>query len=206
MKRRNNPRRIAHERDPYVRQARQSGYRSRAAYKLIELDRRHRLLSPGMTVLELGAAPGGWTQVVVERVGPKGTVIAIDTLPMEPIPGVTAIEGDISEPNTRKALIEALRGKPVDLVLSDLAPNLTGIAATDQARSAALVEMAMSLAADTLREGGDLLVKAFQGAGLEELVAQLKRNFVKVQRCKPDASRDRSRELYLLARSYRVRV
>jgi 23S rRNA (uridine2552-2'-O)-methyltransferase len=198
--------RARHERDPYVRQARDEGYRSRAAYKLLELDRRYRLLRPGMRVLELGAAPGGWTQVAVRAVGSKGRVVCIDILPMQPVSGAMVIEGDFTDPGTQAALSAAMDGAAVDLVLSDLAPNISGISPADQARSIALVESVLDLARKYLCSGGNLLAKIFQGEGLDELIDRVKADFERVQRCKPRASKGRSRELYLLARSYKQSV
>ncbi len=189
-------------RDPYVRRAREEGYRSRAAYKLLELDRRHRLLRPGMTVVDLGASPGGWSQVAARRVGRRGRVVALDLLPMDPIPGVTFIQGDFREEGPLRALLEAVDGRAVDLVLSDMAPNLSGLRAVDQPRVMHLAELALELARQVLRPGGALLVKAFQGEGLDAYRDELRSCFEKVIHAKPQASRAASRELYLLALNY----
>jgi len=190
-------------RDRYVRRAREEGYRSRAAYKLLELDRRHRLLRPGMTVVDLGAAPGGWSQVAARRAGPRGRVVALDLLPMEPVPGVTFIQGDFREEGPLQALLEAVGGgRAVDLVLSDMAPNLSGLRAVDQPRAMHLAELALDLARQVLRPGGALLVKAFQGEGLDAYRDELRSCFRKVIHAKPEASRAASRELYLLALNY----
>ena len=186
-----------------MRRAREEGYRSRAAYKLLELDRRHRLLRPGMTVVDLGAAPGGWSQVAARRAGPRGRVVALDLLPMEPVPGVTFIQGDFREEGPLQALLEAVGGgRAVDLVLSDMAPNLSGLRAVDQPRAMHLAELALDLARQVLRPGGALLVKAFQGEGLDAYRDELRSCFRKVIHAKPEASRAASRELYLLALNY----
>jgi 23S rRNA (uridine2552-2'-O)-methyltransferase len=191
-----------HHSDPFVARARAEGYRSRAAFKLAELDRRHRLLRPGARIVDLGAAPGGWSQWAAERVGAQGRVVAVDLLPVPPIPGVTVIQGDFLEPATRAAVQAALGGLPADLVLSDMAPNLSGIPTVDQARALELAESALELASDCLRPGGTLLVKLFQGEGLDAYLRLLRTRFARVELRKPDASRPRSRELYVLAREF----
>jgi len=193
-----------HINDPYVQAATRAGYRSRAAYKLLEIDRRDRLLRPGMTVVDLGAAPGSWTQVVVERLGMRGAeiagrVFALDLLPMEPIAGVQILTGDFREDAVMHELARCLQGAPVDLVLSDMAPNLSGIGAADAARSAHLWELALDFALRHLKPEGRLLTKAFQGSGYSQFVEQLKRHFVHVVVRKPPASRAESAETYLLA-------
>jgi 23S rRNA (uridine2552-2'-O)-methyltransferase len=192
-----------HVTDPYVKRANAEGYRSRAAYKLQQIAEKDKLLKPGMTVVDLGAAPGGWSQVAAQAVGRTGRVIAVDLLEMAQVPGVTAIRGDFHESATLRALEEALEGRPVDLVLSDMAPNLSGIAAADQARSIALVELALEFASKHLKPEGNLLVKTFQGSGYEELVATLRRSFTQLLTRKPDASRSRSSEVYLLGKGLR---
>src|SRR5512134_763244 len=189
-----------HVADPYVRKARALGYRSRAAFKLAEIDRADRLFAPGQRVVDLGAAPGGWSQVAAEKVGPSGRVIALDVLEMAPLAGVTFIRGDFATDETLAALEAALDARPVDVVLSDMSPNLSGVAATDQARSLALCELALNFAAAHLKPGGTLLMKGFQGAGFPELLAGLRREFAAVAARKPDASRRRSSEMYLRAR------
>jgi 23S rRNA (uridine2552-2'-O)-methyltransferase len=194
-----------HLADPYVKAANREGYRSRAAYKLIEIDDRDRLIRPGQTVVELGAAPGSWTQVIVKRLSDRtgqlrGRVITLDLLPMEPIEGVQAIEGDFREEAVERALAEALGGRPADLIVSDMSPNLSGIEAADAARSQDLCELALQFAVNHLKPGADLLVKAFHSSGFSQTVHQLKRRFSAVSVRKPAASRPGSSEVYLLAR------
>jgi 23S rRNA (uridine2552-2'-O)-methyltransferase len=192
-----------HVADPYVRRARALGYRSRAAFKLLEIDTRDRLFAAGQVVVDLGAAPGGWSQVAAERTGPSGRVVAIDLLDMTPLAGVTFIRGDFTAEPVRRELERALGGRPVDLVLSDLSPNLSGVAATDSARSIALAEDAVEFAAAHLRRDGTLLVKTFQGAGFPALLRQVRARFAQVASRKPEASRSRSSEMYLLVRGPR---
>lgn len=192
-----------HVSDPYVRRARAEGYRSRAAYKLLQLDRRDRLLKPGLTVVDLGAAPGAWSQVAAARVGAAGRVLAVDLLEMAPIRGVELIRGDFRDPATLERLADALKGRPADLVLSDMAPNISGMAEVDQARSLELAQAAAEFCEGYLKPGGTLLVKVFQGTGLEEFAARLRRRFLKVAVRKPSASRSHSTEVYLLARGFR---
>jgi 23S rRNA (uridine2552-2'-O)-methyltransferase len=190
--------------DEFVRQAQALGLRSRAAFKLLEIDKRDRLLRQGLTVVDLGAAPGGWSQVVADRVGPRGRVVALDLLPIEPLPGVTVLQGDFTEQAVLDRLLVSLEGRPVDLVLSDMAPNMSGMKAVDQPRAALLAELALDCAGQVLRPGGDLLLKMFQGEGFDPLLADLRKAFDKVVVRKPKASRARSREVYLLARNYRL--
>jgi 23S rRNA (uridine2552-2'-O)-methyltransferase len=189
--------------DKYVKRARQEGARSRAIYKLEEIDRRDHLLQPGMTVVDLGAAPGGWSQYVKSRVGDSGRVLALDILPMEPIVGVEFIEGDFTEPPVLDLLLQRLQGKPVDLVISDMAPNMSGVASVDQARSMNLAELALEFSDKSLKPGGSLLIKTFQGAGFNEFYAQLRHRFEKLATRKPSASRAESKEIYLLGRGFR---
>ncbi len=189
--------------DHYVQEAKRRGYRSRAAFKLIELDARDRLLRPGLTVVDLGSAPGSWSQVLHERVGRTGTLVAVDLLPMDPVAGVTFIQGDFREEAAVEAIAQALGGKPADLVVSDMAPNLSGVESADQARSVYLAELALDFAADHLRDGGDLVMKVFQGSGLAELQKAVAGRFAKVYVRKPKASRDRSREVFLVAKGFR---
>jgi 23S rRNA (uridine2552-2'-O)-methyltransferase len=204
-KHRSNPEWLRrHVTDPYVRQATAKGYRSRAAFKLSEIDDKLRLLRPGATVVDLGSAPGSWTQVVRERLMDKegnvrGRIIALDILPMDPLPDVTFIEGDIREEAVEAQLAQALAGDKVDLVLSDMAPNLSGIPAADAARSGHLAEIAIDFALKHLKPKGAVLLKAFQGSGFSQLVELLKREFVTVSVRKPAASRAESAETYLLA-------
>ena len=189
-----------HVNDVYVKRARQEGFRSRAAFKLQEVLERDKLVRAGMTVVDLGAAPGGWAQVLAPLVGPKGHVFALDLLDMQPLPGVTVIRGDFSEEETLRRLEELTAGKRVDLVVSDMAPNISGVPLVDQARSVGLAELALDFAQRQLKPGGDLLVKVFQGSGLDEFRALLVAAFATVAVRKPKASRDRSNEFYLLAR------
>jgi 23S rRNA (uridine2552-2'-O)-methyltransferase len=186
--------------DPYVKRARDEGYRARAAFKLMELDEKDRLLRPGMRVVDLGAAPGSWSQVARERIGKAGSVIALDILPMDPIEGVIFIEGDFREDEPLAELEAALEGERVDLVLSDMAPNISGIGPADQARSMHLAELALAFANDWLDISGALVVKVFQGEGFDALLAQMRQSFRTVKIRKPRASRPESREVYLVAR------
>jgi 23S rRNA (uridine2552-2'-O)-methyltransferase len=186
-----------HVTDSYVRKARAQGYRSRAAYKLLEIDARENLLRPGMTVLDLGAAPGGWSQVAAAKVKPGGRVVAIDLLPIAPISGVTVLQGDFREKMP-------LEGEKADVVLSDVSPNLSGIGNVDQARALELSGAAIDLCRKALKPDGVFLTKAFQGEAFEELVASLKRSFAKVKVVKPPASRGESSETYVLARNLRA--
>ena len=188
-----------HVNDPYVQKSKREGYRSRSAYKLIEIDDRDRLLKGGQVVVDLGAAPGGWSQVLAKRV-PSGTVVAIDLLEMEPVAGVTFVRADFTRLAGLKAVRTALGDRTADLVLSDMAPNLSGIALSDQARSMELAEAARDFALAHLAPDGAFLVKIFQGAGYDEYLVSLRRAFVKVVVRKPDASRDESAEQYLLAK------
>ena len=192
-----------HVTDPYVRRANAEGWRSRAAFKLQQIAEKDRLLKPGMTVVDLGAAPGGWSQVAAKAVGESGRVVAVDLLEMAQVPGVRAILGDFGDPGTLEAVEAALEGRQADLVLSDMAPNLSGIAAVDQARSIALAELALDFAVKHLKPQGNFLVKTFHGAGYDELVATLRRSFVQVLTRKPMASRSRSSEVYLLGKGLR---
>lgn len=188
-----------HFADPHVQRAQAAGYRGRAVYKLIDIDRRDRLLRPGMRVIDLGAAPGSWSQYAVERVGPAGLVVASDILAMDPVPGVAFVQGDLHADDTLEALLAAAGGAGVDLVMSDMAPNLSGIGAVDQPGAMALAELAHDLAVRVLEPGGALLVKMFQGEGSDAFVRALKADFGSVRIRKPGASRARSREVYVLA-------
>jgi 23S rRNA (uridine2552-2'-O)-methyltransferase len=190
----------AHVRDPYVQQAKKSGYRSRAAYKLIEIAARDRLLRPGMAVVDLGAAPGSWSQVLAERVGPAGRVVAVDLLEVAPISGLSVIRGDFRDAAVLGQVEAALGGVRLDLVVSDMAPNLSGVSATDQARSVHLCELALDFAQAHLKPEGVFLVKVFQGAGYSGFLAAMRSAFVSVASRKPGASRGRSSEMYLLGR------
>lgn len=190
-----------HATDPYVRKARAQGARSRATFKLEEIDRVEHLLAPGRTVVDLGAAPGGWSQYAASRLGGQGLVVAVDLLPMTDIPRVTFLQGDFRDPVTVARLEELLGGRPVDLVMSDLAPNMTGVDVVDQARAAELGELTLDFAGRVLAPGGALLMKMFQGAGFAGLLAAARRRFASVRIRKPAASRQRSAETYLVARS-----
>jgi 23S rRNA (uridine2552-2'-O)-methyltransferase len=191
-----------HVNDPYVQEAQRRGYRSRAAFKLIELAERDALLRPGLTAVDLGAAPGSWSQVLRERIGAKGRIVAVDVLPMDGIAGVTFVQADFRADEGLAAVEVALGGAPVDLVVSDMAPNLSGIDPVDQARSIHLGELALEFAISHLREGGDLLVKVFQGAGLPEFQRAVAAHFAKVYVRKPKSSRDRSRETFLVGKGF----
>ena len=189
-----------HVSDAYVKRARAEGMRSRAAYKLDEIAVRDRLLKPGMVVVDLGAAPGGWSQVAAGRVGPRGRVIALDILEMPSLPGVTFLRGDFRDDATLAELERVLAGQRADLVLSDMAPNLSGIASSDQAQALELAELALDFALKHMKPKGNFLVKTFQGAGFEEYLRSLRGRFSAVAVRKPEASRDRSREVYLLGK------
>jgi 23S rRNA (uridine2552-2'-O)-methyltransferase len=192
-----------HVNDPYVQRSKREGYRSRAAYKLMEIDERDKLLKGGQLVVDLGAAPGGWAQVAAKKLGPGGRVVAIDLLEMEPIAGVTFLKADFASRSGVAAVEEGMRGRKADIVLSDMAPNLSGIAVSDQSRMLELAEISRDFAVLHLQPQGAFLVKIFQGAGYDEYLRSLRRAFVKVVSRKPDASRDESSELYLLARGLR---
>jgi 23S rRNA (uridine2552-2'-O)-methyltransferase len=187
-----------HINDPFVQLAQKDGYRSRAAYKLLEIDERDHLIKPGMVVVDLGATPGGWSQVAANKVGDKGKVIALDLLPLNPLPRVEFILGDFREDSVLAQLEEKLGGKQIGIVISDMAPNISGIDVSDQARSIHLAELALEFAALHLKPGGAFLVKVFQGAGFEDYVKAMRRHFAKVVSRKPKASRDRSSEVYML--------
>ena len=193
-----------HINDPYVQKAKAEGYRSRAAYKLLELDQKDRLLAPGQLVVDLGAAPGSWSQVAVAKLGAKGRMVAVDILPMAPLPGVHFVQGDFREQEVLDALLLALGGRKADLVISDLAPNISGIGVSDQARSMYLAELALEFARQCLKPGGSLLVKVFQGAGFTEFLLEMRRAFAKVGSRKPEASRGRSSEMYLLGKGFKA--
>lgn len=192
-----------HVNDPYVQRAKAEGYRSRAAFKLLEIDRRDRLFRAGMVVVDLGAAPGSWSQVAKHRVGASGRVVALDLLPMEALAGVEFFQGDFREEEGLAQLEAVLNGCAVNLVLSDMAPNLSGVAVADQSRSVHLAELALDFARAHLAPGGDLLVKLFHGAGFDELRHEMMKSFRNIAVRKPDASRSRSSEVYLLGRGCR---
>lgn len=193
-----------HFSDSYVKRAQAGGLRSRAVFKLEEIQQRDRLLKPGMTVLDLGAAPGGWSQYAAKVLAGKGRVIALDILPMDPIPGVEFIQADFTSTEALAALRQRLEGGRADLVLSDIAPNMSGVGDVDQARIMYLAELALEFACEALRPGGSFLVKVFQGQGFQEYMRRLRDTFDEVASRKPKSSRSRSSELYLLARNYRL--
>jgi 23S rRNA (uridine2552-2'-O)-methyltransferase len=189
-----------HFSDPFVHRAKSQGWRSRAVFKLEEIDKREKLLRPGMVCLDLGAAPGAWSQYAHQRVGRTGRVLASDILPLEPLSGVEFIQGDFREQEVMDALLGKLPERGVDVLLSDMAPNLAGIDAIDQPRALHLLELALEMAYRVLKPGGSALIKVFQGAGFQETVQATRPKFAKLKLCKPEASRSRSAELYLLAK------
>jgi 23S rRNA (uridine2552-2'-O)-methyltransferase len=191
-----------HESDEFVKRARREGWRSRAVFKLEEIQARERLLRPGMRCVDLGAAPGGWSQYAVRVLGAGGRIVATDILPMDAIPGVEFVLGDFREESVLDAVLTAVGSDKVDLVLSDMAPNMAGIDAVDQPRSMHLAELALEFADRVLAPGGDALVKLFQGAGFDEIIREARRRFGRVVTKKPKASRTRSPEIYLLARQF----
>ena len=192
-----------HEKDEFVLRARAEGYRSRAVYKLLEIDDKYRLLKPGNTVVDLGAAPGGWTQVAVKRVGTSGCVVALDILEMEPVVGSEVLQADFTEESSLELLADVLKDRPVDLVISDMAPNLSGMADIDQPRSIYLVELAIEFARSVLKPEGSFLAKCFEGTGIDDVRYTIRNEFKQLSNIKPKASRNRSREIYLLARGFK---
>jgi len=192
-----------HRDDPYVQRAQKEGYRSRACYKLLEIQEKDKLIRPGMTVIDLGAAPGGWSQVAAELVGHRGRIIDSDILPMDSLEDVEFIQGDFTEDAVFEQIMAAVDGQQVDLVISDMAPNMSGMNAVDQPRSMYLVELALDMACQVLKPGGTFLSKVFQGEGFDELLRDARARFGKVLTRKPQASRPRSRDVYLLARDFK---
>ncbi|WP_043319035.1 23S rRNA (uridine(2552)-2'-O)-methyltransferase RlmE [Microbulbifer sp. HZ11] len=192
-----------HFNDHYVKQSQKDGYRSRASYKLQELQEKDRLIKPGMTVVDLGAAPGGWSQVAAELVGHKGRVLASDILPMDALAGVDFVQGDFTEEAVFEELLEKLGEERADLVISDMAPNMSGVRAVDQPASMYLVELAVDMARQTLKSGGAFVAKVFQGEGFDELIRDLRSQYQSVVTRKPGASRPRSREVYVVARGFK---
>lgn len=192
-----------HVNDNYVKKARKEGYRARSAYKLAEIDRRDKLIRPGMCIIDLGAAPGGWSQYVARKLSGKGQLVAVDLLAMEEVPGANCIQGDFTDAQIQSQLKKAVNGAGFDLVLSDMAPNLTGIPVADQARSIGLAEEVLYWCGSNLVNGGSLLIKVFQGSGFDELRQAMGKQFKSIATRKPEASRASSAELYLLARGYR---
>jgi len=191
-----------HVSDPYVQRANREGWRSRAVFKLEEIDLKERLIKQGMRIIDLGAAPGGWCQYAAKKLQGNGYIVGLDLLEMQPLEGVELIQGDFREPEVLEELMNALDGKRADLVMSDMAPNISGMPAVDQPRAMHLAELALDLCREALSPGGSLLVKVFQGTGSQELLAQMRKEFDKVKIVKPKASRPRSREVYLLAQGY----
>jgi 23S rRNA (uridine2552-2'-O)-methyltransferase len=192
-----------HRNDPYVQRAQRDGYRSRACYKLLELQDKDKLIRPGMTVVDLGSAPGGWSQVAAELVGHNGRVIASDILYMDGLAGVEFIKGDFTEELVFEQIVAAIGGVPVDLVVSDMAPNMSGMSAMDQPRSMYLVELALDMARSVLSPGGSFVTKIFQGEGFDSFIGDARSSFSRVLTRKPQASRPRSKEVYLVAKDYR---
>lgn len=192
------------DKDPFVKMAKAQGYRSRASFKLLELQQKYHLFKPGMNVVDLGAAPGGWTQVIQHIIGKTGHTIALDLLPIAPIDNVTVIQGDFTEEATYANLQRVVENQKIDWVISDMAPNMSGTWIVDQAKSMYLVECALDFAQQTLRQGGGFLVKTFQGEGFEVVLKTLRAHFKKVVIKKPKASRSESREIYLLATGYNI--
>ena len=189
--------------DVWVKKSREDGYRSRASYKLIELDNKDRLFRPGQTVVDLGAAPGGWSQVAVERVGDNGTVVASDILEMSPIAGVAFVRGDFTEQSVLDELLDLLGDRRADVVISDMAPNMSGMAAVDIPNAMGLVELALDMAQQVLKPGGVFVAKVFQGEGFDALLAEMRKSFGTVVSRKPDSSRARSREIYQVCKGFK---
>ncbi|MCK1791902.1 23S rRNA (uridine(2552)-2'-O)-methyltransferase RlmE [Pseudomonas violetae] len=194
-----------HVNDPYVKQAQKDGYRSRASYKLLEVQEKYKLIRPGMSVVDLGAAPGGWSQVTSRLIGGHGRLIASDILEMDSIPDVTFIQGDFTQDEVLAQILEAVGNSQVDLVISDMAPNMSGTPEVDMPKAMFLCELALDLAARILRPGGNFVIKVFQGEGFDAYVKDARQKFDKVQMIKPDSSRGSSREQYMLAWGYRGR-
>ena len=192
-----------HLNDEYVQRARREGYRSRAAYKLLEIQEKDRIIRPGQVVVDLGAAPGGWSQIAAKLAGKQGEVFALDILEMDPVPGVTFLQGDFREEAVLGRLMDLLEGRAADLVISDMAPNVSGVAAVDQPRAMYLCELALDFARQVLRPGGAFVTKVFQGEGFDDYVRDLRASFTKVVTRKPKASRPRSREVYLVATGFK---
>ncbi len=192
-----------HVNDPFVKQAQMDGYRSRASYKLLEINKKDRLIQPAMTVMDLGSAPGGWSQVAADLVGHKGRVVASDILPMDAIAGVEFVQGDFTENAVFEEIMALLGDAPVDLVISDMAPNISGVNAADQAASTYLIELALDMATQVLKPKGSFVAKVFHGEGYDNYVKALREQFDKVVVRKPDSSRARSREVYLVGKGFR---
>ncbi|MCP4597743.1 23S rRNA (uridine(2552)-2'-O)-methyltransferase RlmE [Neptuniibacter sp.] len=189
--------------DHWVKKSKELGYRSRASFKLIELDEKDKLFKPGMTVVDLGAAPGGWSQIAAERVGDNGRVVASDILPMDSMAGVEFVQGDFTEEEVLHEILRALGDEPADLVISDMAPNMSGMSAVDQPAAMYLVELALDMARGVLKPGGNFVAKVFQGEGFDQYLQDMRTSFNKVVTRKPDSSRARSREVYLLGKGFK---
>ena len=192
-----------HVNDEYVKRAQKEGYRSRASFKLLELQEKDRLIKPGQVIVDLGAAPGGWSQIAAKTVGRKGMVLALDILEMDSIAGVEFIQGDFREQEVMDRLLEKLDGRAVDLVISDMAPNVSGMSAVDQPRSMYLVELALDFARQVLKPGGALVTKVFQGEGFDEYIRDARSSFTRVVTRKPKSSRPKSREVYMVATGFK---
>lgn len=192
-----------HVNDPFVKQAQKDGYRSRASYKLLALNEKDKLIKPGMLVIDLGSAPGGWSQVAAPLVGEQGKLIASDILPMDALPDVDFIQGDFTEEKVFNEIMDVINGRPVDVVISDMAPNLSGVGAADQAASIYLIELALDMAQQVLKPNGSFVAKAFQGEGYEAFVKEVRNHFDSVVIRKPEASRSRSREVYVVGKGFR---
>jgi 23S rRNA (uridine2552-2'-O)-methyltransferase len=192
-----------HRKDQYVKRAQMDGYRSRASYKLIEIDQKDRIFKPGLLVVDLGAAPGGWSQVAAKLVGPKGKIIASDILNMDPINRVDFVLGDFTDSVVLQNILNLLEKNLVDLVISDMAPNMSGIRGVDQTKAMYLVELALDMASEILKPGGNFVVKAFHGEGFDQYMLELKKRFKRVTSRKPNASRSRSREVYVVAKDFK---
>ncbi|SEK34932.1 23S rRNA (uridine2552-2'-O)-methyltransferase [Atopomonas hussainii] len=192
-----------HVNDPYVKQAQKDGLRSRASYKLIELDEKDRLIRPGMLIMDLGSAPGGWSQIAGRMVGDQGRVIATDILPMDSLENVDFIQGDFTDDKVFQQLLDMLDGRQPDLVISDIAPNISGVAVADQAAAMYLVELTLDMVRQVLKPGGNYVVKVFQGDGSDQFLKDMRTSFDKVMIRKPDASRSRSREVYMVGKGFK---
>jgi 23S rRNA (uridine2552-2'-O)-methyltransferase len=192
-----------HHRDQYVKRAQMDGYRSRASYKLIEINQKDKIFKPGLIVIDLGAAPGGWSQVAAKLVGSQGKIIASDILPMNPIDKVDFVLGDFTDSVVLRNILNLLENNLVDLVISDMAPNISGIRGVDQIKAIYLIELALDMACEVLKPGGNFVVKAFHGEGFDQYVLELKKRFKQVVSRKPDASRPRSREVYIVAKDFK---
>lgn len=191
-----------HFNDPYVKLAHQRGYRSRAVFKLLEIQEKDNIIKPGMTIVDLGSAPGGWSEIASELIGDKGQIFALDILPMDPIPRVTFIQGDFTELEIFEKLVHLIDNRKVDLVISDIAPNISGMNEVDQPRAMYVAELAADFATNTLKQGGVFLVKVFQGEGFDNFLKTVRQNYSKVQIRKPKSSRARSKEVYILAKGF----